>query len=1274
MPLEERSEFQGTARFSVRRRLGAGAFGVVYEAFDRERCSVVALKTLRHASVEALYRLKREFRALSDIAHPNLVSLYELLADGDQWFLTMELIEGLNFLDYVGGTGQVAVLSIEPTIPFSAIAPGPTPRTVTFASAGEVSLSNAEFEKAMPKGSRGSDPSLLRGLLRQAVHGLTALHEAGKLHRDIKPSNVLVSRDGRLVLLDFGLVTELGPREIERSLAGTPTYMSPEQGEGVSEASDWYSLGVMLFEALTGRRPFVGSPSEMMWAKAHSEPPTARQIDPDVPADLNDLCRDLMRRDPTERPRSQEILRRLGAVQAAAFETSVSAEPSSASREIPFVGRHAQLASLSEALGTVRSGRAVTVYLEGASGMGKTALVRRFLDGLRSENLVVLSGRCYERESVPYKAMDSLVDALSEYLKRLPATRAEGLLPEDIPMLARLFPVLRRVPAIAGARRTVEITDAFEMRQRAASALRELLRRLGEQEDVILFIDDLQWGDADSAMLLTELFRPPDPPPLLLLACYRSEEAGTSPLLSKLVSRGAAANSSDLRRLCVEGLSAGEARDLAQALMANEASSSAAEAEAIAKESGGSPFFIDELVRFGQLGIERSRGNRATLDEVVRGRVLQLPEESRRFLEIVAVAGQPLDVDVARSAAHLSLDTGAMAVLRSEHLVRIRATSEREQVEAYHDRIREAIVTRLPAHTLSEHHRHLALALESSGRADPERLALHFQEAGDLDRAAQYATAAAGRAAEALAFDRAARFYRIALELGTSANASVRRDVRVKMGKALVNAGRGREAAHAFLAASDGTPRAETLDLERRAAAQLLQSGHVDEALPILERLTGRLGLTLIQPTWWTMLQFFVERALIRVRGFRYREREASEISEEALIRLDALYGLLTGVILTNPTRARELQNRFLLLALRTGAPSWIALAMAHESGFAAAFEGWRGRKRTQSIVRRALALAERVQNPHAIGTAYRCLSHSAFFEGRWKDSWEYGQKTETILRERCTGVAWDLDFTNIINCRGLYWLGELKELFQRLPLLRREARQRDDLIAATWFEARIPHLASLASDEPEEAREGLRRVVEPLPKERFEQRHYLAFGSAVEIALFEPDGRRAWDVIVEQWPRFWQSGLFRLQLFRIEGWHLRARAALARAVESADARERKRFLRSAERDARRIEREGAPWAMPLAVLTRAGVASARSADDEACRLLSKADAEFTRADMALFAAAARRRRGELLGGREGRALIADADAWMAGQEIKNPARMTAMLAPGIGASPKRRT
>src|ERR671911_943027 len=88
-------------RFDIRRHLGTGGFGEVYEAFDRHRAEVVALKVLKRTDAAALYRFKKEFRTLANLVHRNLVTLYELNSEGDQWLLTMELIRGVNFIDYV---------------------------------------------------------------------------------------------------------------------------------------------------------------------------------------------------------------------------------------------------------------------------------------------------------------------------------------------------------------------------------------------------------------------------------------------------------------------------------------------------------------------------------------------------------------------------------------------------------------------------------------------------------------------------------------------------------------------------------------------------------------------------------------------------------------------------------------------------------------------------------------------------------------------------------------------------------------------------------------------------------------------------------------------------------------------------------------------------------------------------------------------------------------------------------------------------------------------
>jgi serine/threonine protein kinase len=305
------SASEGGARFRIEQKLGAGGFGEVFRAFDTQRGIHVALKTLQRADAASIYRFKREFRSLADVAHPNLVQLHELSCEEDKWFFTMELIEGIPFVDFVRGALTAGESAAETSSQEMAGPPDPLPddrqRALDQKTTMRAEEMPAENHAQAASTATVLSPRFLTRLhsaLAQLVEGVAALHVAGKLHRDLKPSNVLVTGDGRVVLLDFGLIKELhrgevGYESMETTILGSPHYMAPEQaaGQPASEASDWYGVGVMLYEALTGRLPVMGGTLiEILAAKNKVPPPAPADLVPSVPEDLNTLCVDLPQR------------------------------------------------------------------------------------------------------------------------------------------------------------------------------------------------------------------------------------------------------------------------------------------------------------------------------------------------------------------------------------------------------------------------------------------------------------------------------------------------------------------------------------------------------------------------------------------------------------------------------------------------------------------------------------------------------------------------------------------------------------------------------------------------------------------------------------------------------------------------------------------------------------------------------------------------------------------------------------------------------------------
>jgi len=1268
-------------RFTFHERLGAGASGTVHRAFDKQRGATVAVKVLTEVDPSSLYRFKAEFRALTGMVHPNLVQLYDLLHVDNDWLLTMELVEGGDFLRHVRPAsvatghspldddsdglagedldGETMTSDEYAARPVHSLPPQSRVTENDNARSSRASNEVGAFGTAQVLG--GLDEGRLRSALRQLVEGLAALHRSNRLHRDLKPANVLVfSSDARLVICDFGLVTDgtrvRGARESDNGvgIAGTLAYMSPEQATGqlLTEASDWYAVGVMLYQALTGVLPFAVrlSVTDAIAAKRQGVVVHPCSVAREAPEDLADLAVALLAPDASKRPRYGDIVARLDGV-----KKRPSLGPTAPQK---LVGRSAQLEQLGAALARARAGRPSVAMVGGRSGMGKSALMQHFLDHARvHEQAVVLAGRCYEREELPYKAFDPLMDALSAYLIQLDETTARELMPVHVSSLARLFPVLRRVPVIAHELGRGEVIDPLEQKRRAFVAFRELCRNIARDRLLILYIDDLQWGDLDSGPFFTELLHPPQPPALLVIAAYRSEDEDVSPLLRALRKTHLPEAQIVPFEVRLDALQPDESQALALSILGSNAEANAAR---VAAEAGGSPFFVRELALHVQARGGVIEGE-LKLETLIEARISELPAESRGLFELVATAARPEKRAILQAASRLGeASFSALLVLEARNLVHSTGSSADDRIEAYHDRLRETAYRTLTPVQRQKLHRALAEALEQSGDRDPEALYEHWRETDEPQRAGGFALEAARNAETQLAFERAAKLYRAALTR-LVLDAQQRRALSERLGHCLALAGRGVEAAAAFSEALVGASPAQSMQLRSLATTQLLRAGKVAEAYEELNRAHQLTGLRVPKTNLSAVFMLLWRRLKIRFKKLRLRT--TNEPSPPELVqRADMLWGVGASLVCMDNLRGAVYQAEHLLVALQINDPYRLARAFSVESAMSAT--GNKNPARTQFFIDRGLEIGGMSGEPHALSAVKGTAGVCRMLEGRFREAVRLTREAQDVIRERLNAtLAWDLVTMVIFDLQATALLGNVHEIIERVPEALRDAEARGDMYAATSCRTRRCIWAWLGPDEVEAARQQVQIAESQWVQAGYHLQHWYTTMARAEVDLYADTPSESLARLAGEWKKL--LFLRKIQYTRIEVWYLRARLSLACA--------RKKFepalLALVRADASSILHEGAHWGIALGRLL---LACAASFDDTelSLRLLRELEGQFDALDMKLHQEVVRYRRGQLTAGEEGSSLVLRAEGAIRALGVTRPAGFVAMLAPGFPSAP----
>lgn len=1131
--------------------------GAVYEAFDADSATLVAIKTLFDSSVEHFLAFKREFRELQGIHHPNLVALGELFEDDGRWFFSMERIEGVPLQEFV---------------------------------------SAHEFR--------------LRACLVQLVEGLAALHHAGKVHRDVKPSNILVESSGRVVLLDFGLIADArDPLGCLMPRAGTASYMAPEQRLGrAGPAADWYSLGVMLHEILHGHEPRESVPSTCA-------------------SDLQALCSELLVPEPERRPSGPEILQRLRAAPAAQC-SSRRAKP-------PFVGRDTELLQLTRSLERTRTTmQPVALFVRGESGVGKSTLVQRFVETqLRVAH--VLAGRCNEYEYIPFKALDAPMDALARTLARLSDRERRQLLRPNFAALARIFPVFRGF--CAGDERLP--VDAHELRRAATLVLRELLVDLARCTPVALIIDDIQWADADSLALLEELLNGEDAPALLVVVIGRNELQ--LPLLPHRT------------ELSVERLSEAEARHLAEALMRE--TPAQIDAARVARESGGHPLFIETLV--GEAGAE-STGK--SLAETLFSKVAALEPAPRELVELASVAAQPLGLAVLAASAQVDAPVCASYVrrLQAARLLGTRPGGAQAAIEPYHDALRRAVAARLDPEKLRARHRAVAVSLEALEPDHADVLAFHWFAAGEPDAARKHAWRAADRALEALAFVRAASLYQWVIELSPPSDPRLC-DAHRRRAEALGCAGVGADSARAFETAAKHADPAAAWDLKRRAAEQLLRSGHLDDGLALMRDLLGVIGMRLPRSRVSALGTMVAECARAAIAPTPPGDPAARTLLAR---RADACWTLGYALALISPVACAVFQLRHLHLARRLGDLPRIALGLSLNAPPAAASGA--PATRARAMLAEAEQLLERHPDAHGLGFHALSSANVEFLCSDWPRALAQSERAINLFESSCTGVSWELSTAHRLALDALWHMGRLADLETRLTRALSDASARGDQYAIIQLESTVLSVVHLKRDEPETALRALENHISTWPHRLGPLQSWQLGQCRALVELYLGRPRRALESTRTPMNSIDRALLWRFQAVRLFSHHVRATAALAVAADrEADARSRISEARAYTAKISRDSIATGSHALLSAELSYITGEHSRCADE-----LERSYDGYKSLHMGLMAAVAEHAWGRLVGGVEGHQRCVRVEEFMRSQGIRQPRRFIDMMAPAFRA------
>ncbi len=981
-------------------------------ANDLESNAAVVIKILRHAVVPQgiRMRLEQECRQLCELHSMDHPPLLDVGTTGSCLYVVMPYVEGVS------------------------------------------------LEARLRSGPLGVRETLSIGI--SMFQALRELHVRHVLHRDIKPSNVIVDDRfsvPRATLVDVGLTdTVLADALSSPHALRAALYSSPEQAGSmdvdVAEPSDLYSAGIVLYECLAGRPPFAGrTVGKILFEHMTAPVPELGAQGVEVPRAVEEVIQHLLRKDPRDRYQSadgvlvdlQEILRGLQRGEPEPRIVVGGSDIRSSLTEPALVGRVRELQKADLCIQRVKQGQSTLVLLEGESGSGKSRLLTEIARRAVQHGMWVLRGSgSNQMGHQPFQALDGVTDAClretdcrpglaDTILDRLGVYR-DGVI-AALPNLAGQLgwqPVNPQMPEQFGANRSVQ-------------ALAHLLHTLGTPDrPAAIILDDCQWCDELTVRLLDRWDTLRDDPAyagghVLLVVAARSEELPDSHRLRRLNAQA---------HLRLGAFSPAEIRQLAESM----AGPLPDEAIDVVRElSGGSPFMASAvlcgLVESHALVAER-RGWRveplaianlqssSEAGSFLTRRLELLPGRAIELLSGGAVIGKEFDLSF---AATLARQTSAQSITaldeaRRRHMVWVRANGF--QCVFVHDKIRDALLARLPADRRTDLHRRAALHLRRYAPQRVSDLAYHFDAAGDSAQAFPYALEAARQARAQHALQIAEQQYRIALRGTASAANDVRFQVVEGLGDVLMLSGR-------YDAAQELFEEAAQLAEGRVAGAQIRgklgelchKRGAIKQAIEHFEAALRELGQLipssdilslplLVRELWVQLLHTLFPRFFLHRRQQTPSDAELLTVRLLNKLTLAYWYGRNTYVALWAHLREMNLAERYPPTPELAHAYSEHAPAMGVISGFSRGLIS--GFQRGMTYAKKSLDIRKSFDDVWGQGQSLHYSGVLLYMQSRFAECIDACREAIRLLER--TGDYWEVHTARYQVAASLYHLGDL--------------------------------------------------------------------------------------------------------------------------------------------------------------------------------------------------------------------------------------------------------